>query len=169
MVTEHEHAKSGNPLFVSVHKTVVFSEDTKSKKYRYAPSTEAALKAVNVFPSIDGCPYVFYNLQSKDRWHDCRKPWEQAREKVGLPEIQVKDLPRHFTSDLAENGANMHDIQQVLGHASVATTERHDAQLSPMHSAKKILRVLQGGKLQATEPEEELKRKLGEKVFRQVR
>ena len=61
----------------------------------------------------------------------------------------------------------MHDIQQVLGHASVATTERHYAQFSPKHSAKKILRVLQGGK--ATESEEETKRKQGEKAFRQVR
>jgi len=147
--------------------TVVFSEDTKSKKYRYAPLTEAALEAVNVLPSIDGCAYVFYNLKSKDRWHDCRKPWEQARAKVGLPELQVKDLRRHFAIDLAENGANMHDIQQVLGHASVATTERHYAQFSPVHSAKKILRVLQGGK--AIEPGEETKRKQDEKVLREVR
>jgi integrase len=127
-------------------KLVVFSEDTKSKKYRYVPLTEDALEAVNALPPIDGCPYVFYSLKSKDRWHDCRKPWEQAREKVGLPEIQVKDLRRHFAIDLAEDGADMHDIQQVLGHASVATTERHYAQFSPKHSAKKILKVLEGGK-----------------------
>ncbi len=63
-----------------------------------------------------------------------------------LPQIQVKDLRRHYAIDLAENGADMHDIQQVLGHASVATTERYYAQFSPEHSAKKILRVLKGGR-----------------------
>ncbi len=42
-----------------------------------------------------------------------------------------------------------------------------NAQFSPVHSAKRILRVLQGGK--ATEPEEETKRKQGEKVLRKVR
>jgi integrase len=47
---------------------------------------------------------------------------------------------------LAESGAAMHDIQQVLGHASVATTERHYAQFSPEHSAMKILKVLEGGR-----------------------
>jgi len=125
---------------------VVFSDNTKSNKYRYAPLTEAALEAVNVLPPIQGCPYVFYNLKSKDRWHDCRKPWEQAREKVGLPQILVKDLRRHFAIALAEDGANMHDIQSVLGHASVTTTEKHYAHFSPEHSAKKILRVLEGGK-----------------------
>jgi integrase len=40
----------------------------------------------------------------------------------------------------------MHDIQQVLGHASVATTEKHYAQFSPQRSARKILRVLEGGR-----------------------
>ena len=40
----------------------------------------------------------------------------------------------------------MRDIQQVLGHASVATTEQYYAQFSPNHSAKKILRVLQGSR-----------------------
>ena len=58
-----------------------------------------------------------------------------------IEKLQVKDLRR-----LAEHGANMHDIQQVLGHASVATTERHYAQFSPDHSAKKILKVLEGGR-----------------------
>ena len=32
------------------------------------------------------------------------------------------------------------------GHASVATTEKHYAQFSPQHSARKILKVLEGGK-----------------------
>jgi len=125
---------------------VLFSENTKSKKYRYVPLTEAAIEAVKTLPRLPDCPNVFYNLKSKDRWHDCRKPWEQARKKVGLPEIQVKDLRRHYAIELAEDGANMHDIQSVLGHASVVTTEKHYAQFSPEHSAKRILRVLEGGK-----------------------
>jgi len=138
--------------------TVVFSEDTKSRKYRYVPLTEAALEAVNALPAVAGCPYVFYNLKSKNRWSDCRKPWVEAREKVGLPGIQVKDLRRHYAIDLAENGADMHDIQQVLGHASVATTERHYAQFSPKHSAKKILRVLKGGRAEKKPNETDTKR-----------
>jgi len=125
---------------------VVFSEDTKSKKYRYVPLTDEALQAVTTLPKLKDCVYVYYNLKTKDRWYDCKKPWEQAREKVGLPEIQVKDLRRHYAIELAENGADMHDIQQVLGHASVATTERHYAQFSPKHSAKKILAVIEGGR-----------------------
>ncbi|MDA2931498.1 site-specific integrase [Acidobacteria bacterium AH-259-O06] len=125
---------------------VVFSEDTKSRKFRYVPLTEAAIEAVDTLQPIEDCPYVFYSLKSGNRWYDCRKPWEQAREKVGLPQVQVKDLRRHYAIELAENGADMHDIQQVLGHASVSTTEKYYAQFSPRHSARRILKVLEGGK-----------------------
>ncbi len=129
---------------------VVFSHDTKSKAYRYVPLTDEALVALKALPELEGCPYVFYNVKSKDRWDYCRKPWEQARESVELPEIQVKDLRRHYAIKLAENGAHMHDIQQMLGHASVTTTEKHYAHFSPQHSAKKILIVLEGSKLKKT-------------------
>ena len=123
---------------------VVFNEDTKSHKYRYAPLTDAALEAVEALPPLEGCPYVFYNPNTGRRWYDCRKPWVEARTEGGVPELQVKDLRRLYAIKLAEADAEMHDIQQVLGHASVRTTERHYAQFSPRNSARKIFRVLQG-------------------------
>lgn len=58
----------------------------------------------------------------------------------------------------------MHDIQQVLGHSSVATTERYYAHFSPTHSAKKVLKVLEGGhskKAAETRSALETKRKHG--------
>ena len=93
------------------------------------------------------CPYVFYNHKTRTRWAKyCRKPWNEAREKAGLPDLQVKYLRTHYSIGLAEDGAAMHDIQQVLGHSSVATTERHYAHFSPNHSSGRILKVLEGGK-----------------------
>jgi len=108
--------------------------------------TEEALAAVHTFPRLEECEYVFYNSKTKDRWYDVRKPWESARKSAEVPELLIKDLRRQYAINLAEDGADMHDIQQVLGHASVSTTEKHYAQFSPKHSARKILRVLRGGK-----------------------
>jgi integrase len=70
----------------------------------------------------------------------------QARKKEGAPNLRVKDLRSYFASKLAECGAQMHDIQQLLGYASVAAKEKHYAQFSREHSSKKVLRVLGGGK-----------------------
>ena len=67
--------------------------------------------------------------------------------------LQVKDLRRHYAIHLAESGTDMHDIQQVLGHASVVTTEEHYAHFSPRHSARKVLRILEGGNKTETSAE----------------
>jgi len=128
---------------------VVFTEDTKSRKYRYVPLTEAAIAAIHELPLLEECPYVFYDPVTGKRLKECRKAWEIARDKAGVPELQVKDLRRDYAIRLAEAGADMHDIQQVLGHSSVATTEKHYAQFSPRHSARKILCVLEGKASQA--------------------
>ncbi len=40
--------------------------------------------------------------------------------------------------------AEMHVIQAVLGHSSVATTEEYYAHFSPAHAAKRALTVLEG-------------------------
>ena len=87
------------------------------------------LKPVHALPQLEGCPYVFYNLKSKDRWCDCRKPWEEAGEKAGLPEMQVKDLRRHYAINLAE---------RRCGHA------RHPVRLRPCkrNHHRKALRTL---------------------------
>jgi len=44
---------------------VVFSENTKSKKYRYVPLTDKALQAVKTLPKLKDSVYVFYNLNDK--------------------------------------------------------------------------------------------------------
>jgi len=141
---------------------IVFTDDTKSPKYRYVPLTDAALKAVRELPQLEDCPYIFYNRKSRTLWEHCRKPWEQARKTAGIPELQ-KDVRRHYAIRLAEDRADMHDIQQVPGHASVATTEKHYAQFSPEHPAKKILRVLEGRC-----SEKETKRKQGMNELRKA-
>jgi len=40
---------------------VVFTEDTKSRKYRYVPLTDAAIAAIHELPPLEECPYVFYD------------------------------------------------------------------------------------------------------------
>ena len=147
---------------------VVFNHDTKSRRYRYVPLTDDALWAVKALPRLEDCPYVFYNPKTGNRWKQCRIAWEKARKAAGVPQLQVKDLRRHYAIKLAESGASMHDIQQVLGHASVATTERHYAQFSPEHSARKILRVLQGGKSGGTKAELSRQRPDGQLVKAQT-
>jgi integrase len=60
----------------------------------------------------------------------------------------IKDLRRHYGIKLSENGAEMHVVQAMLGHSSVATTEKHYAHFSPNYAAHRALQVLEGSKKQ---------------------
>jgi len=125
---------------------VIFTDNTKSDRFRYVPLTEEAIEAIEAMPPHPKTEYVFYNPDTGKRWYDCRKPWEQARKDAEVPSLTVKDLRKAYGIKLAESGCPMHYIQAVLGHASVRTTEKYYAVFSPQSAKRQVLRVLQGGK-----------------------
>ena len=125
---------------------VILTDSTKSGKFRVLPITEDCLRWLDEMPALSGCPYVFWNPTTKTRWFNVRKPINAAIKASKLDWFRVKDLRRHYGITLSENGAEMHVIQAMLGHASVATTETYYAQFSPHYAATRALEVLEGSK-----------------------
>ncbi|MBI4454732.1 MAG: tyrosine-type recombinase/integrase [Acidobacteria bacterium] len=123
---------------------VVFTDNTKSGKFRLVPLTEKCLEHIDSSPALPGCPYVFWNENTRTRYKDVHDSFHQARDEAGLPWFQIKDLRRHYGIVLSESGAEMHVIQAVLGHSSVATTEKYYAHFSPTFAARRALTVLEG-------------------------
>ncbi len=125
-------------------RVVVFTDNTKSGKFRLAPLTEKCLEYIDAYSTIPGCPYVFWSEHTRTRYNNLYKYWYEARENAGLPWFQIKDLRRHYGIVLSESGAEMHVIQAVLGHSSVATTEKYYAHFSPAFAVRRALSVLEG-------------------------
>ena len=130
---------------------ITFAKRTKNGKNTVAPLTQRALEAIDSIPPLAGCPYVFYNPETGDRWHDARRPWEAARKAAGYPWLRVRDLRPAFGIEASELGAPMHYIQSALGHGSVAVTERYYAKYDPRSAARQLLKVIEGGRQQKKE------------------
>ncbi len=81
-----------------------------------------------------------------------------------MPWFQIKDFRRHFGITLSEGGAEMHVVQAMLGHSSVATTEKYYAHFSPDFAAKRALTVLEGGRNKGGQPSKGKLRVVGESV-----
>lgn len=60
----------------------------------------------------------------------CRRPLHKACRKAGIALLQWHALRHTFASQLVAGGAPLRVVQQLLGHASYATTERY-AHLAP--------------------------------------
>ncbi len=80
---------------------------------------------------------------SQTRGHNRRKVFDKAREDANPDSLIIKDSRRHQGIVLLENGAEMHIIQAMLGHASVKITEEHCAHLSPPDTTRRAFQVLQ--------------------------
>src|SRR5262245_7150321 len=127
-------------------RVVTFAKRTKNGKNTVAPLTDRALEAIDSVPVLPGCPYVFYNPETGTRWYDARKPWEAARSAAGYPWLRVRDLRPAFGTEASERGVPMHFIQSVLGHSSVAVTERYYAKFSPDAAAAAVRAALEAGR-----------------------
>jgi site-specific recombinase XerD len=125
---------------------VIFTDNTKSGKFRVVPLTSKCLQWIEEMLVLPGCDYVFWNPRTNQRWYNLRKPINAAIRSSGLNWLRVKDLRRHYGITLSENGAEMHVIQAMLGHSSVKTTEEYYAHFSPNFAAHRALQVLEGRK-----------------------
>ena len=51
--------------------------------------------------------------------------WNTARIRAGLPDVRIHDLRHTFASTLVNQGVPLYEVQKLLGHAQIRTTERY--------------------------------------------
>lgn len=70
-------------------------------------------------------PYVFPNPKTGLPYKCLYTKWKLAREAAGLPNLRLHDLRHSYASTLVNNGVSLYDVQQLLGHRSITTTQRY--------------------------------------------
>lgn len=70
-------------------------------------------------------PFVFPNPHTGKPYTCIHHAWDIARVKAGFPTLRIHDLRHSFASALVNKGVEIYDVQQLLGHQSVKTTQRY--------------------------------------------
>jgi integrase len=72
-----------------------------------------------------GNPFVFPNPATGREYQCIFHCWRVAREAAGLPHLRIHDLRHSFASALVNEGVPLFDVQELLGHSSIKTTQRY--------------------------------------------
>ena len=72
-----------------------------------------------------------------------RTAWENTRKAAGLTDVWFHDLRSEYASRPVERGVPLSQVRDLLGHASILTTERYDRQ--SLDSLKQAVRRLDDG------------------------
>ena len=108
---------------------------TKSGKPLTVPLTPQAIDLLRILqkelPNIlqseclSSSEWVFPNPKTGKPFHSIFNAWNTARTKAGLKDLRIHDLRHSFASALVNHGVPIYDVQKLLGHQSVKTTERY--------------------------------------------
>ena len=96
---------------------------SKSGKPRYIPLSGAAM-AVLERRKGNGHDYVFATSTGRpiSGFHNT---WDRIRRNAGIPDVRIHDLRHNFASLLINNGRSLYEVQKLLGHADISTTQRY--------------------------------------------
>lgn len=86
--------------------------------------------------------YIFKSsVKPEEPINDFRKTFDNIMEKASIKNCTPHDLRRTFGSQLLLQGVDIYTVSKLLGHNSVATTEKHYAFLNreTLHNAVNAL------------------------------
>jgi integrase len=98
---------------------------SKSGRARHVPLSDGALTLLATMPRKPNCEWAFANPETGKPYVSIYYAWNTARKSVGLSDVRMHDLRHSFASLLINSGRTLYEVQHILGHTQVKTTQRY--------------------------------------------
>ena len=69
--------------------------------------------------------YIFANPKTHKPYGCIFHAWDIARKQAGFPNLRIHDLRHSFASALVNQGVSLYEVQYLLGHNSIRSTQRY--------------------------------------------
>ena len=86
---------------------------------------DKALEILKQIPKQEDNPYVFCGPVCNSFYKNIDKIWDIIRNKFDIEDVRIHDLRHSFASFAINNGVSIYKISELLGHKSIATTQRY--------------------------------------------
>ena len=98
---------------------------TKLGRPRHVPLSDGAVSLLKSVPKFDGCLWAFPNPKTLKPYVSIHCSWDSARKAAGLSDVRIHDLRHSFASFLVNAGRTLYEVQHLLGHTQIKTTQRY--------------------------------------------
>lgn len=98
---------------------------TKLGKPRHVPLSDGVMSLLSTMPRNLKTDYVFANPKTNKPFVSIFAAWNTARRRVGLADVRIHDLRHSFASLLINSGRSLYEVQKLLGHTQIKTTQRY--------------------------------------------
>ncbi len=89
------------------------------------PLSDGAIAVLQSIPKLEECEYAFASPKTGKPFISMFWVWDKARKDSGLADVRLHDLRHSFASMLVNSGRSLYEVQHILGHAQVKTTQRY--------------------------------------------
>jgi integrase len=110
---------------IDLDKKLWFIPTTKTGKPRAVPLSDVAISILMSVPRYGDCPWAFPNVATMKPYVSIFHAWDTARCSAGLKDVKMHSLRHAFASFLVNSGRTLYEVQHLLGHTQIKTTQRY--------------------------------------------
>ena len=125
---------------IDFERRTAYVATTKNGQPKVLPLTDSVIRELQLFDTKDSS-LIFASKVKEEVAYCFTKPWRKALEDAEIEDFRFHDLRHSCASYLAQSGASLLEIADVLGHKQISVTKRY-AHLCIEHKSSLINRVM---------------------------